>query len=147
MKRRKSFAALVIAVALASASLTLSVRALYGQTPGFTRVPLQKHDLSTAGREAVQARGELAAGAASPRHTHPGEELAYILEGQITLEVEGKPPATLKAGDVFFVPPETAHIAKNLGTAPAKILSTYFVEKGKPLATPVPAPTAAAAKK
>jgi quercetin dioxygenase-like cupin family protein len=137
MKLRKSSAMVVAVAAVAVGSLTLSVRALYGQVPGFKRVELQKHDLATAGREAVMARGEFNAGAVVPKHTHPGEEVAYILEGQITLEVDGKPPAVLKAGDVFFVPAGTVHAAKNSGTAVAKVLSTYIVEKGKPLATPV----------
>jgi quercetin dioxygenase-like cupin family protein len=138
MKLRKSFAAVVIVATISVGSLTLGVRALYGQVPGFKRVELQKHDISVAGHEAVQVRGEFAAGAATPKHTHPGEEVAYILEGQVTVEIEGKPSATLKAGEFFFIPAGTVHMAKNSGTAPAKVLSTYVVEKGKPLATPVP---------
>jgi len=78
-----------------------------------------------------------AAGAVVPKHTHPGEEVAYILEGQVTIEVEGKPPVVLKAGEAFFVPAGTVHAAKNSGTGPAKVLSTYIVEKGKPLASMV----------
>jgi len=147
MKLRKSFLAISV-VAISFASLTLGVRALYGQAPaGFKRVELQKHDISTAGHEAVQMRGEFNPGAATPKHTHPGEEVAYILEGEVTVEVEGKPAAVLKAGEVFFVPAGTVHMAKNNSKAPAKVLSTYIVEKGKPLATPVPAPAAAAAAK
>jgi quercetin dioxygenase-like cupin family protein len=138
MKHRKSSAMVVIAVAaVAVGSLTWGVRALHGQVPGFKRVELQKHDIATAGREAIMTRGEFNAGAAVPKHTHPGEEVAYILEGQVTLEVEGKPPAVLKAGEVFFVPAGTVHAAKNSGTGVAKVLSTYIVDKGKPLATPV----------
>ena len=82
------------------------------------------------------ARAELDVGAAAPKHTHPGEELGYVLEGRVELQVEGKPPVTLTAGDVFFVPPETAHMARNVGTMPAKLVSTYVLEKGKPLASP-----------
>jgi quercetin dioxygenase-like cupin family protein len=143
MKLRKSFAAVAVI------ALMLGVRALYGQVPGFKRVELQKHDISVAGHETVMARGEFNPGAATPKHTHPGEEVAYILEGQVTVDVEGKPPMTFKAGEVFFVPAGTVHMAKNTGTAPAKIVSTYIVEKGKPLATPVPAAgaTPAPAKK
>jgi quercetin dioxygenase-like cupin family protein len=155
MNLRKSFAAVAVIAVVSVGSLTLGVRALYGQVPGFKRVELQKHDISVAGHETVMARGELNPGGATPRHTHPGEEVAYILEGQVTIELEGKPPVALKAGDVFFVPAGTVHMAKNSGTGPAKIVSTYIVEKGKPLATPAPAsgaptaaaPTAAPAKK
>jgi quercetin dioxygenase-like cupin family protein len=127
----------VVSVAIALGAAALGVRTLNAQQPGFKRVELQKHDLGTPGRETVQARGEFSPGGAVPRHTHPGEEVAYILEGEIVLEVEGKPPATLKAGDAFFIPAGQVHGAKNTGTATAKVLSTYIVEKGKPLATPV----------
>ena len=137
MTLRKSFATVAVVTAVSVGSLTLGVRALFGQMPGFKRVELQKHDISTAGHEAVMARGEINAGAAVPKHTHPGEEVAYILEGEVTIEVEGKPPQMLKAGDVFFVPAGTVHAAKNSSKAMVKILSTYIVEKGKPLATPV----------
>jgi quercetin dioxygenase-like cupin family protein len=104
---------------------------------GFKRVELQKHDLSVQGREVVQARGEFQPGATVPKHTHPGEEIGYILEGEITVEVDGKPAQTLKAGDVFFIPAGTVHAAKNSGKGAAAVLSTYVVEKGKPLASPV----------
>jgi quercetin dioxygenase-like cupin family protein len=116
---------------------TWGAHALYAQQPGFKRVELQKHDLSTPGHEAVMARAEFNAGGAVGKHTHPGEELSYLLEGQVVLEIEGKPPATMKAGDVFFIPPGVVHAVKNTGAAPAKVLSTYIVPKGKPLATPV----------
>lgn len=104
---------------------------------GFKRVELQKHDMSVTGREAVTARGEFAPGAAVPKHTHPGEEIGFVLDGQVTIEMDGKPAQTLKAGDAFFIPAGTVHTAKNTGTAPAVVISTYVVEKGKPLATPV----------
>jgi quercetin dioxygenase-like cupin family protein len=129
-------------IVAASLTLTLAaagwgVRALWAQQPGFKRVELQKHDLSIAGRETVQARGEFDPGAGTPKHTHPGEEVAYVLEGQVQVDVEGKPPLELHAGDVFFIPAGQVHAAKNVGKGPVKILSTYIVEKGKPLATPV----------
>ena len=72
-------------------------------------------------------------GAAFGRHTHPGEEIIYVLEGSLEYQVEGKPPVTLKAGDVFFVPAGTVHAARNVGSSPAAELATYVVEKGKPL--------------
>ena len=128
-------ASIVVAVAAATWGVVGSVNA---QAPaGFKRVELQRHDLAVAGREVVMARGEFDPGAAVPKHTHPGDEVGYVLEGEITLDVEGKPPATMKAGDTFFVPARTVHSAKNTGKTPAKVLSSYLVEKGKPLATPV----------
>jgi quercetin dioxygenase-like cupin family protein len=106
------------------------------QMKGFKRVMLQQHDLGAPGREVVQARGELEQAGSVGKHTHPGEEVGYVLEGTFEFEVEGKPPTTLKAGDSFFVPAGTVHAGKNVGKTPAKVLSTYIVEKGKPLAAP-----------
>ncbi|HEX9575472.1 MAG TPA: cupin domain-containing protein [Myxococcales bacterium] len=122
------------AVVLAGVCATGSLKA---QQPGFKRVELQKHDLGIPGREVVQARAEFDPGASIGKHTHPGEEFGYILEGTLEFEVAGKPNQKLKAGDAFFIPPETIHAAKNVGSGPAKVLATYVVEKGKPLATMV----------
>jgi quercetin dioxygenase-like cupin family protein len=125
-----------IVVALAAAAL--GVGNVKAQAPaGFKRVELQRHDLAVAGREVVVTRNEFDPAAAVPKHTHPGDEVGYVLEGEVTLEVEGKPAATVKAGETFFVPARTVHSAKNAGKSPAKVLSSYLVEKGKPLATPV----------
>ena len=100
---------------------------------GTTRTDLQRHDLSIPGREVWQLRVEFAPGASFPRHRHPGEEIIYVLEGTIEYDVDGKPPLTLKTGDVLFVPHGVVHAAKNVGTTPASELGTYVVEKGKPL--------------
>jgi len=99
---------------------------------GTTRTDLQRHDLSIPGREVFQARVDFAPGASFPRHTHPGEEIIYVLEGTLEYEVAGK-PVTLKAGDVLFVPYGTVHAARNVGDGPAAELATYVLEKGKPL--------------
>jgi len=73
------------------------------------------------------------------KHTHPGEEIGYVAGGTRKLEVEGKPPVILKAGDAFFVEAGCPHDGTNKGTGTAKVVvATYIVEKGKPLATPVP---------
>ena len=111
--------------------------ALNAQQPGFKRVEVQRHDLSTPGREVVQVRAEFEPGASVGKHTHPGEEIAYMLEGTLEIEMAGKPNATVKAGETFFVSPETVHAARNVGKGPAKVLATYVIEKGKPVATPV----------
>jgi quercetin dioxygenase-like cupin family protein len=115
----------------------LALHAAQGQQAGFKRTDLQQHDLSIPGREVVQVVVELAPGVASPRHTHPGEEIIYILEGSLEYQVEGKPPVTLKAGDVLFIPAGTIHAAKNVGSGNGAELATYIVEKGKPLLTVV----------
>lgn len=110
--------------------------ALHGaraQLAGTKRTDLQRHDLSVPGREVIQARVELDPGVASPRHTHPGEEIVYVLEGSLEYQVDGKAPMTLKAGDVLFIPAGAIHAAKNVGSGPGAELATYVVEKGKPL--------------
>jgi quercetin dioxygenase-like cupin family protein len=112
----------------------LSPRAAIAQT-GIKRTDLQRHDLGTTGREAIQVRVDFDPGAAFGKHTHPGEEIIYVLEGSLEYEIEGKPPVTLKAGDVFFVPAGTIHAARNVGTRSAAELATYVVEKGKPVLT------------
>ena len=132
MQKKTAFAALTLALAAG-----LSAHQLMAQQPGFSRAVLQTQDLSTPGQNAVVARAEFGPGAAAGKHTHPGEELGYILEGTLVLEIDGKPPVTLKAGDVFFVPAGVPHDGRNTGSVPAKVLATYVVEKGKPVATPV----------
>ncbi|UWU88831.1 cupin domain-containing protein [Bradyrhizobium sp. CB1015] len=102
---------------------------------GVTRTNLQRHDLSSPGREAVQVRVDLAPGVAFGRHAHPGEEIVYVLAGAIEYDVEGKPPVTLRAGDVLFIPAGTVHAAKNVGGETASELATYIVAKDKPLLT------------
>ena len=103
---------------------------------GIRRIDLQRHDLSTPGREVVQTIVELDSGVRSSRHTHPGEEIVYVLEGApLEYEVEGKPTVTLKPGDVLFIPAGTVHAATNVGDRKGAELATYIVEKGKPLLT------------
>jgi quercetin dioxygenase-like cupin family protein len=127
----------ILAVAVLIVGTGLALHVAQGQQPGFNRTDLQQHDLSIPGREVIQVRVELAPGVASPKHTHPGEEIIYVLEGSLEYEVEGKPPVTLKAGDVLFIPAGTVHAAKNVGSGSGAELATYIVEKGKPLLTVV----------
>jgi quercetin dioxygenase-like cupin family protein len=103
------------------------------QQPGTKRTDLQRHDLSAPGREVVQVRVDFEPEYVSPKHTHPGEEIIYVLEGTLEYHVEGKPPATYKAGDVLLVPAGAIHWVKNVGSGNGAELATYVVEKGKPL--------------
>jgi quercetin dioxygenase-like cupin family protein len=105
---------------------------------GIKRTDLQTHDLSIPGREVVQQMVEFQPGAVVARHTHPGEEVSVMLEGELLLEIAGKPPVTLKAGQAFTIPLGAVHAVKITGNAPAKLLATYIVEKGKPLRSPAP---------
>lgn len=100
---------------------------------GTTRINLQRADLSIPDREVLQARVDLAPGASFPRHKHPGEEIIYVIEGSIEYDLDGKPPVTLKAGEVLFVPYGVIHSARNTGTTNAAELGTYIAKKGVPL--------------
>jgi quercetin dioxygenase-like cupin family protein len=111
----------------------LALYVVRAQQSGTKRTELQRHDLSAPGREVVQVRIDFAPGAVAPRHSHPGEEIIYVIDGSLQYEVEGKPPVTLHAGEVLFVPAGTIHAAKNVGGGNGAELATYVVEKGKPL--------------
>ena len=106
------------------------------QQPGVTRAELLRHDLGVSGREVIQVRVDFAPGVAFPPHSHPGEEIAYVIEGLLEYRLEGKPPVTLKAGEALFIPAGAVHSAKNVGGGNAAELATYVVEKGKPLVVP-----------
>jgi quercetin dioxygenase-like cupin family protein len=106
------------------------------QQAGFARIALQTQDVCTPGKIAVQVRGEFDPGFTTGRHTHPGEELTYILEGEIELRVDGQPPRVVKAGETFFIPAGVVHEGANTASGKAKVLATYIVEKGQPLAPP-----------
>jgi quercetin dioxygenase-like cupin family protein len=103
--------------------------------PATRRTDLQRHDLGVPGREVVQVRVDFDPGYVAPRHTHFGEEIIYVIEGTLEYRIEGRPPVTVKAGDVLFVPAGVVHSATNVGRGNGAELATYVVEKGKPLVT------------
>ena len=123
----------IMAVAVLIVGSGLALYAAQPQQPGIKRTDLLRHDLSVPGREVVQVRVDFAPGVAFGKHSHPGEEIAYVLEGSLEYQVEGKPPVTLKAGEALFIPAGTVHAAKNVGKGNGAELATYVVEKGKPL--------------
>jgi quercetin dioxygenase-like cupin family protein len=127
-----SLASVAMMLSAAAVGNALAPQTVLAQQRGIGRVDLQRNDLSAPGREAVQVRVDFGPGAAFPSHTHPGEEIIYVLEGALEYQVEGKSPMTLHAGDVLFIPAGTIHAAKNVGSGPAKELATYVLEKGKP---------------
>ena len=106
-------------------------------TPGVARKILSQTDGPAPGYVTLLVEAEIEAGVAVGRHTHPGIESAYVLEGGFELPIEGQPTRTLKPGDGFQIPPVTPHAGGKPGTAKSRILITYVVEKGKPLASPV----------
>jgi quercetin dioxygenase-like cupin family protein len=115
------------------AATALVPHAARAQQAGVHRTDLQRHDLSIPGWEAIQVRVDIDPGVLAPNHRHPGEEIIYVLAGTLEYQLQGKPPVTLKAGDVLFVPAGAIHSAKNVGHDNASELATYVVEKGKPL--------------
>ena len=124
---------MVIAAVFVTTGLALQVGE--AQVVGARRIDLQRHDLSVAGREVIQTIVELEPGTVAPKHSHPGEEIIYVLEGTWEYTVGDNPPLTLKAGNVLFIPAGTPHSARNVGSSKGAELATYIVEKGKPLLT------------
>ena len=113
----------IISVAVLSVASALALHVAQAQQAGTKRTDLQRHDLSAPGREVIQVRVDFDPGYASPRHTHPGEEIIYVLEGTLEYEIDGK-PVRVKPGDVLFVPAGTPHLARNLGSTNGAELAT-----------------------
>ena len=103
---------------------------------GVTRKILSKMDGPAPGYVTVLVEATIEPGVAVGRHTHPGIESAYVLEGGFELPIQGQATRTLKPGDGFQIPPGTPHAGGKPGNAKSRILITYVVEKGKPLASP-----------
>src|SRR6185503_20222180 len=122
---------LITAVAVAIGSV-LALHVSLAQQAGTKRTDLQRHDLSAPGREVIQVRVDFDPGYVAPMHTHPGEEIIYVIEGTLEYEIGGK-KSRVKAGDVLFGPAGTPHTATNIGSDNGAELATYVVEKGKPL--------------
>ena len=106
------------------------------QQTGIKRTPLQKLDFP-AGYNTVTAIAEVPAGGAAGRHTHPGAETGYVLEGELELVIDGQAPMKIKAGESYQIPEGAVHDAK-AGDKPFKVLGVYVVKAGEPLAKPAP---------
>ena len=117
-------------------SLLLCGGAALAQNPGLRRTVVTKADVAAPGREAVVARVDVDPGAYAGRHSHPGDEVSYVLEGEGELMVDGQDPRRIKAGEAFVIPAGTIHDAHNIGSSTMKLVGVYVVDKGKPLATP-----------
>lgn len=124
---------LIVAAAAVIAASGLALHSTQAQTSGINRTDVVRHHLNVPGREVIQVRADFAPGAAFGRHSHPGAEVAFVLEGTLEYQLKGKPPVTLKAGQALFIPEGVIHSAKNVGTTNASELATYIVEKGLPL--------------
>lgn len=100
---------------------------------GIKRTDLQRHDLSVAGREVIQVRVDIAPGVTFPDHSHPGEEIVYVIEGVLEYRIDGGSAVRLGPGEVLFIPAGAIHSAKNPSNSNAAELATYVVEKNKSL--------------
>jgi quercetin dioxygenase-like cupin family protein len=99
------------------------------------RTEVQRSTSSISGRDIVQVLTEIPVGVESGWHTHPGEEVGYILAGTVQMRIAGRSTLTLQAGDGFLIPPQTPHNALDLGPGVGRMLSTYLVDPQQPLAT------------
>jgi quercetin dioxygenase-like cupin family protein len=122
-----------MAVTMLIVAGAVTLHAAQSQQPGIRRTQLQQRALSVPGHEVVQVRVDFAPGTAFPAHSHPGEEIAYVIEGVLEYQLDGQPPVRLEAGEVLFIPARAIHSAKNVGNGNAAELATYIVEQGKPL--------------
>jgi quercetin dioxygenase-like cupin family protein len=129
-----------IIAAAAGAAFVAFAGVIVAQAPGITRTIVAKGDVSVPDREAVVARVEIAPGGVAGWHTHPGDEISYIADGEVMLLVAGQPPRKVAAGEGFVIPAGVVHNGRNEGTASARLIGIYVVEKGKPLASPAPEP-------
>jgi quercetin dioxygenase-like cupin family protein len=147
MKRNPRF----VLAAIASTAAMLAACTTQAQSPApaaastaapssgaLKREMVGRADVSVPGREAVIARVEVAPGGKAGRHTHPGDEISYIMEGSTLLLIDGQPPRRVKAGESFVIPAGIVHDAHNDTDKPVKLVGVYVVEKGKPLASPAP---------
>lgn len=126
-----------LAAALALVAIATLAPSVDAQAPGIKRILLQRTDIGD-NREVILGLAEIAPGGSTGRHTHFGVETGYVIEGTSSLEIDGEAARTLKAGDSYTIAAGKVHNAKTVGEAPAKVLATYVVDKGKPLATPAP---------
>lgn len=126
---------------IVGAALAAAGGLIVAQSPALTRTILTKGDLSAVpGCEAVVARVEVAPGGVGGWHTHPGEEVAYITEGEVMVLMTGQPPRRMTAGDAVVIPAGVVHSARNDSAAVTRLVAVYVVEKGQPLSSPASAP-------
>jgi quercetin dioxygenase-like cupin family protein len=125
----------MVKVIAAMLALALAAGPAFAQE-GIKRTPLQKLDVPDTGYEAVMGLAEVAPGASSSRHSHPGVEIGYVLEGESELAIDGQTPQRLTAGQSYRIEAGVIHDARNVGSTVAKVIAVYVVEKGKPLAVP-----------
>ncbi len=123
------------ALAIACGTMTVIAISAVAQQPAIKRTVLRSIDFP-AGYTTVTAFIEVAPGACSGRHTHPGIDSGYVIQGDFVLKIDGKPEQIFKAGDSFETSPQTIH--DGCSVSGNKLIDTFVIEKGKPLASPAP---------
>jgi quercetin dioxygenase-like cupin family protein len=124
---------------LISGAAILAMVCLRGaEKPAAKFTELQRRDIPGTGLQGVTTVAEIPPGATSARHSHPGEDFGYLIQGTIVLYVDGKAPVTVRAGEVFFTERGHIHNARNIGTTTARAVDTYVIDTGKPGITPAP---------
>ena len=126
-------AGLATLAGLAQAQEAQPAPAMKSWQQGLHRTDLVREDLGTADREVLQVVVDFDPGVTSPKHAHPGVEVAHVISGAFEYQLEGQAPVTLKAGDSLYIPEGVAHVAKNVGQGKASELATYIVKKGEAL--------------
>ena len=111
--------------------------AAIAQQGSIKRTPLQKVEFPE-GYATVTGLAEIPPGGTAGRHTHPGIEMGYLLEGEADLIIEGKPDQHLKAGDSSSIPAGAVHDARVHGDKALKVIGIYVVDKTKPMTSPAP---------
>src|SRR5688572_26912958 len=110
-------------------TLLMATVALAAPQAAVQRTVLQQNDLSIPGHEGILARAEFPARGTTGKHTHPGDEISYILQGALRIEIEEQPAREFKAGDTFMIPAGKVHNAVNTASGTTAVLATYIIEK------------------
>ena len=124
--------------ALVAAGLAAgAARAQEAPPTPFRRLPQQQEAYPPPNHATHLLVVEVQPGALIPRHTHPGIEMGYMMEGEAELEMEGRPGRRVRAGESYLIPAGVPHALRN-GPAASRVAVTYVVERDKPLASPAP---------
>lgn len=125
-------------ILISGAAIVAMIAVDAAEKPAAKFKELQRRAIPGTELEGVTTVAEIPPGATSARHSHPGEDFGYLIEGTIVLQVDGKPPITVRAGETFFTERGQIHNARNIGTTVARAVDTYVIDKGKPGITPAP---------
>ncbi|MDM9648363.1 cupin domain-containing protein [Rhizobium sp. S163] len=121
-----------VAVLAAAVSASAAIGPAYAQQP-IKRTDLIDSPIDVPGHKVVQVRVDFGPGVLAGNHSHPGEEIAYVVKGSVEYALEGRDPVVLHAGQSLFIPSGVKHSARNVGEGSASELATYIVEEGKQL--------------